>query len=423
MNIISKWFNEIKYLLWLKPIRDALWNFWAYFIVILVWIITSSILAKNISPEEYWILWLIVTIIWMISWFIWFGFFEWYFLVLFKEVNEKKQKEIIWIWVLILGWLSVIFFIATLILIPIIHLLYENISITRTILIINFVSCFSLINIFIINTTKYLWKMKWQAFYSLLQPIIYLVWLILLLQYNILSFQYALSVTYIAFIIWWLIMIFYLKPSFNNIKKNYWEIKAIQKNQWLDLYYNSLNKWTATKINNILLWVYSLSNIAYYTLWNMLISPLKIFTHKLSSSLIKNFDKNNIINKKIIIYNIILWLFYSIFILVSYKFIIWILWTKEYLIISSFLYLLIIESLISIISPIFYDFLHIKKENSKKIKDISYYRMLSNILLSLLLIPIYWIIWALISLIISKSIMLLMYINLYKKNVWKSIQK
>jgi len=421
MKIISKAIHELKYLLWLKAVRDALWNFWAYFVIILVWIITSSILAKNLSPDEYWMLWLVVTIIWMIAWFIWFWFFEWYSLVLLKEENPKKQKELIWTWIIILIWLSIIFFITTLIALPVINLIYGNISITKAIFIINFISCFSLINIFIINTTKYLWKMKWQAFYSLLQPILYLSWLFLLLHFKILSFQYALVVTYTAFLISGILMLIYLKPKFSNIKENFWKIREKQKTEGLNLYLNLVNKWIAIKIDNIILWYYSFSNIAYYTLWNVLISPLLIFSNQLSSALIKNFNKTNTINKKIIIYNISLWFLYSVFILITYKYIILFLWTEDYLIISSFIYLLLIHAFISILTTILYDFLHIKKNITIFLKKISYYRLWTNLIFSLLLIPIFWISWAILSIIMSKTIMLIMYTNLYKKYVSKNI--
>lgn len=412
MNLISKWFQELNYLLWLKPVRDAFWNFWAYFIVILIWIITSSILAKNISSEEYGMLGLVTTIIWMIAWFIWFGFFEWYSLVLLKEEKKEKQRELIWTWVLILIALSWIFFIATLVLIPLIHLIYDNISITKAILIINFVSCFSLANIFLIYTTKYLGKMKWQAFYSLLQPIFYLTGLVLLLHYEILSFQYALVSTYISFIISAIIMISYMKPTFKNLKTNLWKVKKMQKDQGWHIYVWQSFERATFKLDNIILWFFNLSHVAFYNLWNIFTSPILAFSSKLTDSLVKNLDKQNKIPKKVFIYNFLWWLICSIIIIFSAKYIILLLWTSEYLMILDFLWMFLILSLSVINSLIIQAFLKIKNMN-KQLKKAYYFKWLINLIWNIILIPIIWIKWAILTSIIWSLTALLIWIKYY----------
>jgi len=418
MNIVLKWINEIKYLLWLNAVRDALWNFWAYFIVIFCWIITSSLLAKNITPDELWFIWLIMTIIWIIASFIWFWYFEWYWLTLINENNTKKQAEIIWSWIIILLILIWIFFLITIFFLPIIYLIYKDISIIKTLTVINFVSCFSISSIFITITTRSIWKMKWQALYSLFYPILYLIWLVLLLNLKYLNVNYILIINYLALVTWLLIFILKFKPKYINFKSNYKKIKKLQKSQWIHKYIWQSFERSTYQLDKFIIWIFSYSNIAYYSLWLVLVSPISAFSSKLTDSLLKDFNKREKLTIKIFIYNFIWWFFCSIVLLLIAKSLILFLWTEQYLIILDFLYLILLISLTEIFYYILFSFLSLKSIN-QKLKKYFFIRGWTNLFGNLLLIPILWIKWALFATILWNILFLFWIYFEYLKLTWK----
>ncbi len=412
--MLLKTLNEIKYIIWLKPVKDALWNFWAYFIVIFSWIITSSILAKNINPDEYWMIGLIIGIVWLLASFIWFGYFEWYWLTLLKEENKEKQKELIWTWLIIMMALILIFFLLIILSLPLINLIYKNIEITKTILYTSIVSSFSISTIFIMNTTKYLWKMKWQAFYSLIQPTIYLIWVISLFILDLLKFEYVITISYLAIIIWLIIISIFLKPNFKNIKENYYKIKDKQKKEGWHIYIWQSFERATFKLDTVIIWIFNTTSVAFYTLWNMLIQPIWIFSSKLTDSLVRDLNKKERIPNKIFIYNFLWWLTNSIILLLISKYIILFLWTSEYLIILDFLVLLLFIPLTRNFYYIIYIFLNIKNKN-KDLKKYFYIRSIINLFWNIILIPLLWIKWAIIATLLSNIVFWIWCFIEYKK--------
>lgn len=412
MNLVSKWINEIKYLLWLKPVRDALWNFGAYFIVILIGIVTSSILAKNLSTSDYWKIWFITTIIFILSVGIMYWYNEWYWLSLVKKKNEKEIRETIWAWYLIFFKIWFYLWLLTLIITPLLYFIYKDILLVKWLLVINFFSCFSIFLFFIGTTTRHSWKMKVQALYSMIWPILYLIWIYLVNNFYTLTYINSIVLLYLSWIISLIFITLIIKPSLNNKEKNLKEIKKEQRKHWKNLYFWNIFEQSTYNLDKLILWIFSFSNVWYYSLWLMLVQPIWIFSNKITDSFVRKFKDMDFIPKKLFLYNILWWLFCSITLMLIAEKAILIIWKEEYLIIKDFLLLIIWIILVSNFYYIFYYFLYIKWY-SKEIKNIIIHKWFINLVWNLVLIPYYWIYWALLATILSNLYGLIKYVHLY----------
>lgn len=399
----------------LSALQQALINLPHHIFFSFMFVFNWYFISQSITKNEWSVVLLVFMIIqlcWMISTL---SLFDIYWLYLLENKNNKEKKqEIIWFWLVIFLFVSLIFIILNIfILLPLTYFLFDK-DVFHLILIwlpITFlINSISFIDI----TNKYIWKIHYNIIFKwghLISMIIFTVLLYYLWFLNINTIMYM---NYIVIWTFFLPYFFVWKPKFNNTKKHFKEFKEFIKH-WINVYIIRIFIKLSVLIDKIILWIYVLPQIIIMKIWNMFFMPINLFWEDFWKAKITDFKEWKNINKKIFFYIILIYIIYwTLFYFFAGYLINYIYWQKYTDVINYTIFFILNWIILNHIS-IFYNYLHIHNKIAKDMKYKVIYRFIVNLILSLILIPLFWIIWAFISLISSRLFILIEYYLIYKK--------
>jgi len=395
--MFSKIYNEVKYLISLKAVQDTLFLFWSFLVVTLLWIITSSIIVKNLWPENYWKFSLIMSIIAFIWLFFEFWFFSSWTRLLWIEKNKIKERSIFWTLIIITLIISIIFLLFLILSSFIFDLIiYKKEQIWKIILYTSPLLMFYPFSYMLPQALQWMNKMKLNSLYNILKPILYLLFIWFLFILNIkLSIINTITVLYFSIILSIIIIIIQIKPIFKWFQENYLILKNENKVFWKHIYLWRIFEQSTFKLDVLLIAFFlSSKEVGFYTLAFMIASPISKLSTELSRSLYKKFAQNNIIPKKVLIYNFLWLITSSIILLIIWKYLIlWLFWTK-FIEVWNILWLVIIA--------VFFQWLYqpynfsVVNNNPKFVKKMWIIWWFINIFWNLIFIILLWIKWAIL---------------------------
>ncbi len=423
MKIVNKIYNEIKYLIKLKTVKDTILLFWSFLLVTLLWIITSSLITKSLWPDNYWKFSLIISIVG----FLWLFFEFWYFSsstrLLWIEKNKKKEKNILWTLIIITFIISILFlFFLILSSFVFDFFIYPKEKIWKIILYTSPLLMFFPFSYMLPQALQWMNEMKINALYNIIRPFIYLIFIIFLISFINLNLFNTIIAMQLSLIISLLIILLKIKPIFNWFKKNYKLIKEENKVFWKYIYLWRIFEQSTFKLDTILIAFFlSSKEVWFYVLAFMIVSPISTLSRELSRSLYKNFSHANKIPKKVILYNFIWLVFSSLWLIIIWKYLILFLFWVEYIEVWNILWLVIIAVFFQGIYQPINNFINTKKELWIKIRKILITLWILNILFNIILIKYLWLKWALYSTILIYLISFILQYKTYNEfKKWNS---
>ncbi|MBL4653929.1 MAG: oligosaccharide flippase family protein [Flavobacteriales bacterium] len=213
-----------------------------------------------------------------------------------------------------------------------------------------------------------------------------------LITYNLLSFIIALLIT-----------IKMLNPSFNNIKLHTKEI--IQKNKEYGWHYytGAIANQSTFKLDELFITYFiNITQLGFYSLANMICSPISIMSAAMSKSMFKKMASLNGIPNKLFLYNTswlitcVIGLYFVAEIIVSFLF------GAEYSDVALYVIPLSIAHLFRGLSAP-YTFLS-AKSMGKEIRNVSLAEAIVNVFGNIILIPLYGVMGAIIASIIARFV-------------------
>lgn len=416
--MINKIYNEIKYLIKIKEVKQTIFLFSSFIVVTLSWVFTSSIITRTLWPSDYWKLSLVLS---LVSFF-WLFFEFWYFSswtrLLWIEKNKEKERSLFWTLIIISSIISLIFFFFLIFSSFLIDLyIYPKEDIWKYFL---FLSPFLFIypmSYMLPQAMQWMNKMEINAVYNWLKPILYLIFILIFsICYN-LNIYIVLILLQISLLISILYSIVKIKPIFLNIKSNLVKYKKENQIFWKHIYLWRVFEQSTFHLDKILIAFFlSSTEVGFYSLALLIASPISMVSVQLSRSLYKKFSNMDFIPKKVILYNIT-WLFGSwlILFLIGNSLILFLFW-KWFIEVWNILWLVIIANTFQGMYQPYLMFLHWKW--LKKLGTWNYIWGTINIILNVLLIQRFWIIWALIATIITY-----VFWNIYLYSFYKNYNK
>ena len=278
---------------------------------------------------------------------------------------------------------------------------------------------FLLIQSFLLLSLRGAGKINILSLYTFLPRLFYLLLLVYLVFLSTYSLTNTIYYLFAGLIISTFIIIIIIKPSFVNIKRKFIDIYIETKKYGIHLYSSNIMSETLSHSDKILISFFLQSeSMAYYGLAYMLTFPLSHFSKSLATTLFSKFANEKSINSKILKTNLI-YISVSVVIFILFrKFIILNLFSEKYMPAVEIMLPLALAFGFSGLSKPYTHFL-MARGFGKIVRNISIAVPVSNILLNLILIPIYGIKGAAWSAFVSYGLDLGLYWNYYNKKTKK----
>lgn len=392
--------KEARYVLKQKHVRQTILNYLSHFLSIFLSIATITLVVNALGAEQYGKIGLITTIISTIAIFVGFGYYQGYGRLLLTIKDTTEQREFVATGFLF--YLSQVLFLllltqATL---PLITQVYNDPALTNAIFLISGFSSWTVMSHFFINTARSLNHMRWMAAQKLIQPAIYLVFILALIWSDQVGFVKVLAASYSSLILMTGIYLLHVKPRFQNLKQHWERIREEKKAFGVHIYISRAVEQVTYNLDNMMLGMYMYDFVAFYNLGMKLVSPILNFTNFFTQATLRKMHDTIKIPARVFLYNILWWAVTSAGLLILSEYVILLLWGPEYLIIKQFLWLLCVYVLCSALYYIIYMFLYTKGYGKQQKKHF-YLRAAMNLGGNIILIPLYGIMGAVIATVLS----------------------
>lgn len=213
------------------------------------------------------------------------------------------------------------------------------------------------------------------SFSRFMPKFLFLIFLVFIFNFfnNKISIYYILFLFISTSIIPYFLILFKLKPKFNNLKKRFLEIKNANKNFGFNIYLGSLFAVGASNLSGVLIGYFGVNNleVGYYSIALQLSAPLSLIPNVIATTSFKRFASIDYIDKKTlqIMYGISLLLIVIIFIIA--KPIVLMIYGNNYIECVYLLYCLSIGSVLYGISDFYNRFL-LAKGKGKELRNSSF---------------------------------------------------
>ena len=179
-----------------------------------------------------------------------------------------------------------------------------------------------------------------------------------------------------------------LKPSFKNLKENFRVIWLKNKQYGLHYYSGSVFNQTTYRLDELFISHFiNTMQLGFYSLANLICSPMVLLSQSLSQSLFKRFAGSKRIPKKVFLYNGLWLIACIIFLYFTAKIIVQLFFGQDFQAVSIYIFPLSFAFLFQgLCAP--YTFLA-AKSMGKEIRNVAWLEAVINILGNLILIPIY----------------------------------
>lgn len=392
--------DELNYIKRQKETYQSIVYFVASILGMGISILTVSLIVKATNAEFFGRYSLILLIVQTLSTLCSVGFTEAYSRILLHTKDQKTSQEVVGLGTILFTIQGVVLFLITFLLLPIIFLIYKDPLLIKLLTVINIFSWLQVFVNFFTYTAREINHMYWRASYELSRTLIFLFLIWIAIYHANVSIVLFVGLSTAASIIPIIIYLYCIHPAFTNIRQHWQTVKTEQKKFGIHIYIAQFFERFTFNLDSFMLAIYSYSFVSYYNLGNRLVKPMQLLSWSAADSYLKKQKDKHHVPAKLITLNIIWFIVYSAIILVASKYIILLFWGSEYLIIMSFLWILLLNTFFSNMYHLYYNLLY-AKGLGKEIKKYFYIRGIINLVGNLALIPSYTIVGATVATLLS----------------------
>ncbi|NJE26409.1 hypothetical protein E3E22_07220 [Thermococcus sp. MV5] len=375
--------------------------------------IASILVTRSLGPERYGIYSFYISVVSFVGLFFRFGVFNSAGLLLVHTDNEKRIRKLIgtaFILGLVIGVVYSLFLTLSSWFIDEFFKTNVGSIIRYTSLLLIFFPLYYLIT-HLSRGTK---RVEILALMRILSRVVYLVNIAIIIFFNVISVK-AFSFAYgISMSISYIVSIFMLTPEFREIKLHGKEILRLTKRYGIHVYLGQIADQSTYKLDSLFITYFvGTTPLGFYNLAIALVSPMVAFSSAFTTTVFREFARKEKIPRKILFYNTLWLIAYTIGIILFGKWIIKLLFTERFLPTYSLASILVIAGFFQGMYQPFGIFFE-SKGFGKIIRNISYITALVNVLGNALLIPLYGAMGAAVASALSKFIHLVGYLYYYR---------
>jgi len=351
-------------------------------------LITAPIVTRVLGPEKYGLLAFVLAVISFISLFFSFGFFSAGARLLAISKSKEKDQELIGTLVIITVGISLTFFLTLFIFSFFVDSIFHTTAgdILRTISILAAIIPFQYMLQQGCQGTN---EIKKMAVANILPKLWYLAGLLIAVSFFKLSIFIVLFLNLTGIIIAVSLIIWSLKPKFDNLRESIKSIWKETKEYGRHVYFGRIASMATYNSDKMLISYFNgTSNVGFYSLAMTLTNPMLILSSSLSTSFFKEFAKKKKVPKKVVYFNFLWLLFCCAGLIIFGKWIVILLFSTKFINVYPILIILTFANFFRGLTQPYNKFLGAKGEG-KALRNTAVILTICNLLGNLTLIP-FW---------------------------------
>lgn len=389
--------------------------FGSQILVLLFGVALKTIQTRNLTIEEYGLYALFGSITSFLAIFFRFGYFSSLKVLLAGEEDSYKSRELIGTGIIIASIIGLLFSITLVILSFFADSIF-NVKIGQLLLVFSPLCVIIPFKLFIQEIGIGANKIGTVAFFESFSVGVFLVSILALLTIQSISIPILISTSLSAVILSVLITLKTLQPKFSNVGQNLQIIQVKNREFGLNYYSGAIVNQSTYKLDELFIsYFVNVSQLGFYTLANLICSPMSYMSSALSKSLFKKMHSMDSIPKKVIFINMTWLLGCIVFLYFTSNWIVTFLFGKGYEFTALYIIPLSFAHFFQgMYAP--YSFLAAKSKG-REIRNVAYAEAATNIIGNIILIPTYGVYGAITSSILARFlhfIMLHFYYTRYK---------
>lgn len=412
-KVASRAVIDLKENVFSKTVKQTATLYTSQILLIVLGIVTSSMNTRILGPKGYGILAFFGTVTGFSVLFFRFGFFSAGGLLLVQEKDEEREQELIGALVLIclvIGFSYALFiFISSFFVDLIFHT--DIGGILRILSPLLIVLPFSLLIPQIGRGTNKIANLSW---FNVIPKVLYVAGLLVLINLVHVGVATLILLNLVTTTIAVATIVYSFKPSFDNLGKNFRKILAKTKEYGIYLYWGQIANQSTYKLDGIFITYFvNTTQLGFYSLANIITSPMAMLSQSLSTSLFKGFASKDRIPRRVVHLNFLWLLACVVGLALLGRSIVVLLFTDSFLpAVPLILPLAIADFFRGMYQP--YTFLAVKGKG-KWIKNVAFAEASFNLVGNLSLVYMYGAMGAAIASAISKFITYILCLHYYSK--------
>jgi O-antigen/teichoic acid export membrane protein len=401
-----------------KTARQTLLLFSAQIFSLGIGFIANMLLAKEMGAQQFGIYSFALATISFVAIFFEFGYFASGARLLAQNNDKVYEKELIAALLVIAGIIAIGFVITIFCLSLVVDYIFED-QIGDILRIASVVSFSFILPFFMELVLKGSNHIEYLSLFHFVWKVLFIVAIITLWAIKQLTPLYTLFFLSGSAILAFLLIVIYLKPKFYLLHQTITEIHAENIRYGIHLYFGRVVDVSTYQLDRLMIAFFvNATEVGFYSLALAMASPLQTFTNSLASSKFKSFVDKKIISQKLLLINYIWIGVGGLSALVFGYFIVYYILGVEYHDVFLLLVLLIIAVAFQSGYQAYNAWLASNGEGVY-MKRKSFYTAFANIVLNIVLIPIWGAVGAAIASIISMAISYWLHIFYYRKSLLK----
>ena len=272
-------------------------------IVSLFGLITKGIQTRALTPEDYGLYAFFTTLTGFSVIFFHVGLFPTVEFILASNHDQERERELFGASIILAFFIGIFYALFLLVLSFFIDVWFhlEFGYILRLVVPLCFIFPLRLLISFIAIGAN---KVTYSAWFDILVQVLFSILLAFCFYYSDLSLIKILYISLGVSLISLIVVLFLFKPSFKNFNRRFSEIKAKNKEYGLHVYIASIFTEISYRADEFLITYFiSATLLGYYSLANIICSPMVVLSVSASSSLFKKLANDKIIHPKIFAFN------------------------------------------------------------------------------------------------------------------------
>ena len=407
-------FKAITNLLKHKTARQTAILFGSQIIAIILNILITPIITRNLGPEKYGIFVFIMAFISFISLFFEFGFFSAGARLLAESKDDEKDREIIGALVIVALVISFIFsitiFVFSFFIDGIFHTHAGNII--RTVSLLSFILPFQYMTQQCCQGTN---KIKELSILNWVPEAWLLSGLLVIINFLNLDIFLTLFLSFSGIVIAVLLVFKRLNPRFIHVEENLKLILKETKEYGIHVYWGRIVDVSTYNLDKIFVSYFrDTVQTGFYGLSALLASPIPLLSQAISTTLFKDFSQKERIPKKVIIFNFLWLLFCVIGLTVLGRFFVTVLFSDRYLSVTPLIFPMALAGFFQGMYQPYIMFFTAHRKGGW-VRNMAWMMAFSNFACNILFIPLWGAMGAALASAVSMAFAVFVYLFYYKK--------
>jgi O-antigen/teichoic acid export membrane protein len=272
----------------------------------LVGFLSNMILAKWMGAQEFGVYAFAVSVLSFTALFFEFGYFASGARLLAENHDEEREKELTGTILVVFGVISLAFNLTIYVLAVFVDRFLE-VKVGNSLHNISLIAFVFIVPFFLELILKGSNRIELLSYFNFVWKVAFIGGVFLLMEMRLLTSNSAVMLFSISCVLPFLLLLFYLKPSFSNLVNNLSLLQAENKRYGIHLFLGRIVDTGTYNMDSIIISMFhSVEQIGYYSIAFSMARPISVFSRSMAMAKFRDFLGQSEISRQIIMINMIL---------------------------------------------------------------------------------------------------------------------